>query len=264
MIRLIASDMDGSLLNDEKLIPPEFYDILPQLRQNGISFTVASGRSYSTLKSDFAKVSDQISYICDNGAYVVNHGTPKINTIPRELLKPLLKACDELDGIQVLLCGMHASYLKRFSSDFEFEIGHYYINRKIVERLSEVEDDIFKVAICDLSNPLTRTYPYLKERFGGNLTLQVSGKDWMDVMNKGVNKGAALEVLQRELGVTSEETMAFGDFYNDIELLQKARYSFVMENSNPDMRRHGNYVAPSNNDAGVIQAIKRYVLSPKP
>lgn len=83
----------------------------------------------------------------------------------------------------------------------------------------------------------------------------------MDVVSKGINKGVALEKIQRTMGVSMEETMAFGDFYNDVELLGRAHYSFVMENSNDDMRKYGNFMAASNNNLGVIRAIEDYVLS---
>lgn len=261
MIRLIASDMDGSLLDDKKRIPPEFYQIFPRLKQKGISFIVASGRSYSTLKENFGPVSGEIGYICDNGAYVVHGGKAAINTIPKNLLRPLVKACSELNGVQVVMCGVHATYHKAYNPEFDFEIGSYYVNRRIVEDLTTVEDDIFKISICDLNNPETYTYPFLAEQFGNALSLQISGKVWMDVMNDGINKGAALRRIQQEMGITPEETMAFGDFYNDIELLGRAQYSFVMENSNDDMRRYGNFVADSNNRAGVIRAIEEYALS---
>lgn len=261
MIRLIASDMDGSLLDDNKKIPPEFFEILPRLKQQGVSFIVASGRSYCTLKNNFGAAAEQIGYICDNGAFVVNNDNTAISIIPQNLLRSLIGACSELENIQVLLCGVHGTYHKKYTSEFNFEIGSYYVNRRMVEDLAAVEDDIFKVAICDISNPETHTYPFLKERFDSALSLRVSGKMWMDVTDKGINKGVALEKIQQDMGVTPEETMAFGDFYNDIELLSRANYSFVMKNSNDDMRRYGNFMADSNNNAGVIQAIKEYVLS---
>ena len=79
-------------------------------------------------------------------------------------------------------------------------------------------------------------------------------------MNKNVNKGAALEKIQKDENISYEETMVFGDFYNDIEMLGKAKFSFVMENANEDMKQYGNYIAKSNRDYGVIKAIKEYVL----
>jgi Cof subfamily protein (haloacid dehalogenase superfamily) len=261
MIRLIASDMDGSLLDDKKRIPPEFFDILQRLKKKGITFVVASGRSYVTLKKNFHPASGEISYICDNGAYVVQGGAAAIDTIPRRYISRIIKACDKLQGVRPILCGVRASYMKEYTHDFNNEVGSYYINRCFVDDLTTVDDDIFKIAIFDANNPENNSYPYLKERFDDILSIQISGKVWMDIVSKGINKGVALEKIQRDMGITPEETMAFGDFYNDIELLGRAHYSFVMENSNDDMRRYGNFVAASNNDNGVIKAIEQYALS---
>jgi len=89
----------------------------------------------------------------------------------------------------------------------------------------------------------------------------VSGKHWVDINNKGVNKGIALEEIQKSLNISYEETMAFGDFYNDISMLEKAYYSFVMENANEDMKQYGNFIAESNVNNGVLKAIEKYVLN---
>lgn len=261
MIRLIASDMDGSLLDENKQIPTEFYEILPQLKKRGISFVVASGRSYCTLKENFKAVSDQIDYICDNGAYVVYNGETRVDTIPAQLLHPILQACEELGDIQALLCGAHGTYHVPYTPEFNYEISNYYVNQHLVPSLKDVDDDIFKIAICDMKNPEKHAYPYLRERLGEKLNMQISGSCWMDIMNTGINKGAALKKIQSDMGITPQETMAFGDFYNDIELLKRAYYSFVMGNSNEDMRRYGNFVAASNSEAGVIKAIRQYVLA---
>ena len=88
----------------------------------------------------------------------------------------------------------------------------------------------------------------------------VAGEIWLDIMNKNVNKGAALEKIQNDENISYEETMVFGDFYNDIEMLGKAKFSFVMENANEDMKQYGNYIAKSNRNYGVIKAIEEYVL----
>ena len=74
------------------------------------------------------------------------------------------------------------------------------------------------------------------------------------------NKGYALEQIQKDENISFEETMVFGDFYNDIEMLQKAYYSFVMENANEDMKQYGNFIAKRNRENGVIQAINQYIF----
>lgn len=260
MIRLIASDMDGSLLNEHKQIPPEFFTMFPLLRKKGISFVVASGRSYCTLKQNFGPVADQINYICDNGAFLVHNGKTTVTPIPRGQLKGLVKICNGLQNIQALLCGRNGTYHKPYTKEFNSEINSYYINQTLVSDLTEVQDEIFKIAICDTRGPENGVYPLLKEQFGETLSLQISGKIWMDVMCRGVNKGAALKKIQEVEGIPYEETMAFGDYYNDIELLNCAYYSFAMENSAENMKRHARFTAGKNSEAGVVRAIRQYAL----
>ena len=262
MIKLIASDMDGSLLDENKKLPKEFFDTLNRLKEKGVAFVVASGRSFVTLYQDFRPNSDSLDYICDNGAFVVvNSGITNIDVIKRESLHALLTACSKIQNSQIILCGVKGTYHLNIGKEFNNNIRSYYINVKIVESLFDVYDDIFKIAICDLNGPENNSYKILKEQFGNDLELQISGSVWMDIMNKGVSKGVALKKIQQNLGVTFEETMAFGDFYNDIELLKNAKYSFVMTNANEDMFQYGNYRAKSNAEHGVIKAIEEYVLN---
>ena len=264
MIKLIASDLDGSLLDEHKNFPPGFFDLLKRLKQRGITFVAASGRSYVTLAKNFSQAGNDIDFICDNGACVVEHGRMTYqNVIQSNQLKEIIRACKPIPNIKLVLCGVHGTYHLPYDEKFDFEISSYYINHVLMDDLMDVQDDIFKVAICDLSNPVNNAYPVLNQRFGEELSVIVSGPVWMDLMNIGVNKGVALAKIQEHLGVTPEETMAFGDFYNDIELLAQAHYSFVMENANDDMKQYGNFIAKSNREHGVMKAIEEYVFQKK-
>ena len=77
-------------------------------------------------------------------------------------------------------------------------------------------------------------------------------------MNKGITKGEALRTLQNRLGVRYEDTMAFGDFLNDKELLENAYYSFAMENSHEEIKKTANFTTGSNNDNSVMKEIEKY------
>lgn len=261
MIKLIATDMDGTLLDNEGKLPDNFIDILEKLSDKGIKFVVASGRPYTNLKEVFRNKSEKLDYICDNGAFVVEKSkVPTINIIEKNLVIDIIKLATEIPSVVILLCGTKGMYYTKCSEEYMYEINKYYIDKIEVEDLNIVDDDIFKISICDLRGAQDNTYPVLNERFGDNLNVVVSGKVWIDITNKDVNKGIALEKIQRDLNISYDETMVFGDFYNDIEMLQKAYYSFVMENANDDMKQYGNFVAKSNHENGVIDAINNYVL----
>ncbi len=261
MIKLIASDLDGSLLNDEKKLAPEFFDIFGELKRRGIHFVAASGRTYSTLRHNFHPVSEEMDFICENGACVVMGGAYlRQETLKMEELSGVFQVCRTIPDIQLVLCGTKSAYHLDYPPAFDWHIKSYHINHTIVSDLTDVKDEIYKVAICDLNRPERNSFPILDKQFGKQFSLRISGDYWMDIMRPGVNKGNALMEIQSKLGVTEDETMAFGDYYNDIELLRHAKYSFVMENANEDMRQYGRYIAKSNNENGVLEAVKEYVL----
>lgn len=261
MIKLIATDMDGTLLDENGELPKDFLSVVDTLAKNDIKFVVASGRSHPTLHNIFQPISDKLSYICDNGAFIVeNKSISSMEIIDKEAVQNIIKTCKDIPNIQVTLCGTKGMYQTNCSDEFNKEIDKYYIAKNIVEDLLTVEDDIFKIAICDFADAHENSYKILEPKFGDDFSVVVSGKLWLDIMNKNVNKGIALEKIQKDLNVSYEETMVFGDFYNDIEMLKRAHYSFVMENANEDMKQYGNFIAKSNRESGVIKAIEEYVL----
>ena len=88
----------------------------------------------------------------------------------------------------------------------------------------------------------------------------MSANIWVDIMDKSADKGLAIQSLQKMFGATFEETMAFGDFYNDEPLLRNAKYAFVVENAPDDLKEKYPYHTSSNNDNGVTKAIRQWVL----
>lgn len=261
MIKLIASDMDGSLLDDNGKLPKDFFKTIEKLNDKKIKFVVASGRPYYTLYENFKPISDSLHYICDNGAFVVENGkVVDISIIDKNSVNEIVQTCSKIKNIQLVLCGTKGAYHLDLPNEFKNEISKYYVKDFVVNDFSDIDDDIFKIAICDLGIPRENSYKVLAPKFQDDLTVVVSGEFWVDFTNKGVNKGTALESIQEAENISSAETMAFGDYYNDISMLQKAHYSFVMENANDDMKQYGNYIAKSNTEHGVIKAIEEYVF----
>lgn len=261
MIKLIATDMDGTLLDENGKLPKDFLPMLDKLMENDVKFVIASGRPYSSLYKIFKPISDKLQFICDNGAFVVeNKQVLSIDVIDKHRVNDIIKTCMEIPNIGITLGGTKGIYQNPCSEVFERERIKYYTNSIVVEDLCTIDDDIFKIAICDLSGSAENSYKILAPKFSDELNVVVSGEIWLDIMNKDVNKGNALEKIQKDLNISYEETMVFGDFYNDVEMLQKAHYSFVMENANEDMKKHGNFTAKSNRENGVVRAIEDYVL----
>lgn len=259
-IKLIASDMDGSLLTSDKRLPPDFFQVLEQLHQRGIRFAAASGRAYYTLRENFAPYEDRLDYLCENGAFVSCGGKViSMDALDPAVVGEIIDCCEKLPDAQLVLCGKDRAYHKQPPAEYTPHLQCYYVQHQVLTDLHQVTDPILKVAICNLKD-IRATHAALEPIFGSRLNVVISGDYWMDMMNPQVNKGWALQQMQQYLGVTKEETMAFGDYYNDIELLGQAGESYVMANARPEMFAYGNHTAPSNEDYGVTRIIRRVVL----
>lgn len=261
MIKLVATDMDGTLLDENSHLPEGFTEILDRLIQKDIKLVIASGRPYYTLQTNFGPISRYLSYICENGALVVdNNEIIYKSVIDKTYVQELIKTSKAIEGNATVLCSPNCAYVEKCSDELLTEIRKYYTSLEIVNDLSAVDDDIIKITICNLDNSPYNLTNIFKPKFSDKLNIVGSGEIWIDIMNKGVNKGIALKELMDTDNIPKEETMALGDYYNDIEMLEQADYSFIMENAPEDMKKHGKYIAASNVEHGVLRAIVEYVL----
>ncbi len=263
MIRLIASDLDGTLLDSQRRLPKDFFSVIDQLNQIGVRFIAASGRSYPTLRRDFAPHSDELCFISDNGARIAEHGKLlQKDPIPPQVVKMTLDACAALPDVEPVLTSDQGTYANTKNQPWFHDcILAYFDGYQQTDDLYSIHEDFYKISLCDRAGAVKNSFRRMPQSLRDNADLQVSGFIWLDVMKKGVNKGRALKAFQKRFGVTKDETMVFGDFYNDSQMLLEAKYSFVMENANDDMKPFGNYIAPSNDDDGVMRMIKKYVLA---
>ncbi|MGW3209370.1 Cof-type HAD-IIB family hydrolase [Streptomyces sp. NPDC001135] len=260
-IRLIVTDMDGTLLDDAQRIPSGLWPMLAELRRRGVLFSPASGRQYATLARQFADVAEGMVFIAENGTYVVRDGVElSSDTMDGSVAAGVARTVRRLvaDGVDVgaVVCGKRAAYVERSDEAFLAEVRKYYVEHRIVEDVTAVDDDVIKVALFDFGPAEHSTAPALAE-FAATHRVVVSGAHWVDVMNRTADKGTALRGLQRALGITPAQTMVFGDYLNDLGMLDAAEWSFAMANAHPEVVRRARHLAPSNNDDGVLRTISR-------
>ncbi|GAA0077801.1 Cof-type HAD-IIB family hydrolase [Clostridium sp. CTA-5] len=261
MIKLIATDMDGTLLDENSNLPESFTEVLNLIREKDVKLVIASGRPYATLQTNFGPMANYLSYITDNGALVFDNNKLIFKDVmSKDIVQDILTKAKTINNTAVVLCGVECAYIENCSDEYLEEIKKYYVNYEVVDDLTKINDDIIKVTICDLETSAKNSNTILEPLFGDKLNVVVAGPLWLDIMNKTVNKGIALKKIMENSNITKEETMAFGDYYNDIEMLNQAEYSFVMKNAPEDMKQHAKYIAESNEDYGVLGAIMEHVI----
>ena len=291
-IRLVAVDMDGTLLDDEKNFPPGLNELLDRLEEGGVVFVPASGRQVWTLIDMFPE-RPGLTFIGENGAIVMRDGE-EISSSPLDL--GTVRRCVELvrhhvhqggffavrpdsqDGKAqeieaaqwdggLVVCGKKSAYIERSDEPFLHAISPYYARIQVVEDLLEVLDEIeggeLDDAIIKLALRSAGDVKPLAERTLGTFKqshqFALSGDNWADLQMRGVDKGQALSELQKYLGVSPAQTAVFGDAGNDLGMMSQAKFSFAMANASADILAAARFVAPSNNEAGVVRVLSSFL-----
>lgn len=258
MIKLIASDIDGTLVKDgSNEINPELFDVILGLREKGIQFAVASGRQWASVESIFDPIKEKVFYLSDNGAYVGCHGRSLfVNTIDRQIIMDMIRDVRKVPGLEVMVSGPDVAYLETRDQEFiDWLIDGYKFRVQQVEDLTAVDSEFIKISIYRKSDVESHTRSF-REKYGDRLKITISGDMWMDCMKLGINKGQAIKLLQDSLEIKPEETMAFGDQLNDIEMLKQAYYSFAVGNARKEVKEAARFQADTNVNDGVLKILK--------
>jgi len=260
-VKLVAVDMDGTLLFPDKAMPDWAIPLVKRLIDQDIMFAVSSGRLYHNLMKLFEEVVHDIVLIAENGALVMDKGEIVYSSvITREDARLLLEEVRKLPGTKTTICGLDAGYL--FASEIEdladaLSSG-YFANPVVIDTIDDIPEgeQILKFAIFDEAGDAVTTIRDGLAHVDHKFQVAVSGAEWADIMNVGVNKGVAMKALQAKYGITYEETMAFGDQLNDMEMMSEAYYSYAMANGIPELKAVSNFEAPSNEESGVLKVVE--------
>jgi Cof subfamily protein (haloacid dehalogenase superfamily) len=261
-IRLIASDMDGTLLNSKHELSESFFPVFRKLIDQKIIFVAASGRQYYNLVKTLDQVKDDVIFAAENGSYVVFQGQEiHVQDIDPVIVKKLIVTARDIKGTYPIICGKKKAYVESADPEFIDRLKLYFERYEIVDDLLKVHDDQFlKFTLCDLAGSEGNSYPYYKH-LSDVLQVKVSGPIWLDISHKQANKGVAMDVLQKKFGIAYDETMIFGDYFNDLEMLQKGYYSYAMANAHPDVSKIARFAAKSNDQNGVVEVLTELVES---
>ena len=260
MIKLIASDIDGTLIPDSTPnLYPEIVEEIKSLAARGILFCGASGRQLCSIQNVFRKVSDDICYIAENGAHIHYKGEDiSLTSMKREYAEQIIRQLRELgEGYEFVVSTPRGSLLETRNRAFLDMMKYGYHNefRQVGDVLAE-EAVILKVAVYHRGSIRQLGEEILIPQWSDKVQTCVAGEEWVDFMDASVDKGNALRMLQEYFGVSREETMAFGDNTNDIGLMEAAGFSYAVENARPEVKQAARFICPSYLEKGVCKVIR--------
>lgn len=261
MIKLIATDMDGTFLDDDKKFDKEFLDIFFQLKQKDIKFVIASGNQYYRLYQRFLPMSKDMLFVSENGSYIALGETIlQTNTLTNESVKTILSTISNKPSLRIILCGVKKAYVLNLQKEFEDIVIKHYCNYESVTSFEDIDDEILKVSINDANNNILDYIEDVKNKLPDNIRVVTAGNEWMDIQNNDAHKGNGLKFLQEKYNISPDECMAFGDQMNDYEMLQSVKYGYAMDNAVDKIKEIAYDICPSNKEQGVLQIIKDKVL----
>ena len=167
MLKFVASDLDGTLLDGERRVPQEAFELIRALKRRGILFCPASGRQYANLKSLFAPVSDDVLFMAENGALVCYRGEALyLNPIQDDLIKDALDAVRSVRGLYPMLCGAQNAYIENAEEPFYTISFASYTNCVKVDSLDNVigKEKICKIAVYDALGSHENGIKYLPDK----------------------------------------------------------------------------------------------------
>ena len=245
MIKLIASDLDGTLLqNGAQSLPENVIPFIEKLAvEHGILFVAASGRQYPNLVRLFGSASKHMAFICENGSLVF-HKDRLIAGHPMDKEAALTISHDilSLPGCERQISGEKTCYLIPKSDCFvDRMVNHVKNDIKLLAAPEDHPEPYYKVSVFEESGIAEGHGPELLARHKDKSQCTISGKAWLDFVAPDVNKGKALQELISLLGITSGECAAFGDNFNDLEMLDSVKYGYVMDNAIDEIKSRYNY-----------------------
>ncbi|TRZ41566.1 HAD family hydrolase [Robertkochia solimangrovi] len=263
-VKLVVSDMDGTLLNTNGKVSDDFFELFESLKSHNIHFVAASGRQYDSITNKLARIKDEITIIAENGG-VAKQGEKELlfTKLPENYIISIIEQLRKLDHVHTVLCGKDEAYIESTDPDFIKMFSEYYKSFQSVEDLTKVDfSNLLKIAVFHPESSEEFIYPTVKH-LESELQVKVSGKNWLDLSHPNANKGYALKLLQEQLGIQREETMVFGDYNNDLEMLDLAYFSYAMENAHPNVVKAAKFQTRSNDNGGVEYILNQLLAAKK-
>ena len=220
-IRLIASDMDATLLDGHSQLPPDFLHLVQELAGQDILFAAASGRPLYKLEEMFAPVLEQTLLVADNGGAVRWRGKDLFVSRMEPEIWHRLTACAEENGDSFVVCGLENAYLRPCDRCYDAVYRNFYNRIAYVSDLYTIDAAVDKFTIYLPKDNAQEVYEKVYgPRFGQELAVAVSGKCW-------------------------------------IEMLEAVGYGFLMENGSPELRSRVPYLALPNTEYGVARVLQQ-------
>ena len=281
-MKLIATDLDGTLLNKSHVVSIENEKVLKRALDKGVNITIASGRNYGDIKSISDRMGIKPYIISSNGGSIYDKEGNKLKStyIDKELGNKLIGDLIK-DGLFLEIATEDRVFVQRGWEDIlhkefavlkdgidlkEEEYKSYMKAIKGMNGLKEVDDimktikdiDICLISVCSIDIERLKKIKNEIEK-DSSLSCPFSGKFNFEIINKKCTKGDALEFLSNHIGIDMKDIMAIGDNFNDETMIKRAGIGVAMGNADDRIKNTSDFVTKDNGEDGVAYAINKFL-----
>lgn len=258
-VKVIALDLDGTLLNSEHKISDYNKNIIAKLKSRGIQVILCTGRPYNAMKDYRRELNLTDDVICFNGANIID--------VDNNLIFDA--SLDTPTSLELVKVGKaHNMYFHGFMGDKwlvpnESEISKVYAERTgLTPTLGDLENKedlrFIKMMYIGENEDLKKIYSELDKKLGSSVYKAFSNPNFLEVLNGQCSKAKALDFFLKKQDLTSENLLVMGDGYNDLEMLKYAKYGIVMENTPIELKSQFNRVALHHDSDGVGRYLEEF------
>lgn len=265
--RLVAIDLDGTLLNKDWEISPRAREVIREVRARGVHVTLATGRMFASTLRYARELELDLPLITYHGALVKTSGEGRViyqRLLPREYAREIIALAKEL-RYPVNLYFNHTG--DRLYVDHVSAATRRYARQSSVpfyevpDLLALLNDeDPLKVVVINDEEALDALAAEGRRRWGEVVYITKSEPTYLEFLHPEATKGRGLAAVAGYLGVPREEVMAIGDSYNDLEMFKYAGLAVAMGNARAEIKAAADYVTATNEEDGVAQVLEKFIL----
>jgi hypothetical protein len=260
-IKMIAVDMDGTFLNGQmEYDRHRFWKLFKIMKQRDIKFVVASGNQYYQLISFFENRDNEMMFVAENGSYISEYGKAiKVTEFSVKAKQSILEFVRNKDELINVFCAKDRAYMLTNPERKSF-IGQWYHRLEEVSSFDLITDAMIKFNINCKDEDTYRYIDLIRQSLPAEVDAVTSGHGSIDLIVRGCHKAFGLKLLADKYGISADEMIVFGDGGNDIEMLKMAKYSYAMENAPKNVKESAKFIAPSNEDQGVLTTLEQLLF----
>lgn len=261
MIRLVATDVDGTLVKDgSHVLDPAYYDMIRRLRRKGVYVCVCSGRQYHSIHHLFAPVAGELFFLAENGTLVrTEEKILQTWPIDPDYYIPLIRDIRKIDGAAAVVCSPRIARVEAGEDSEVYRFlkeGYSYMLENIPDLTTIPSGEVLKLSVYH-ERAEKGLLPLTSSHWADDLALEPSGVVWLDICPRHASKGNALSFLQDHLGIRKEETLYFGDNINDLSAFAQAGLKGTVSNARREVREAADFVGDSYENLGVLKELQR-------